>query len=271
MGKLDGITAIITGAASGQGSAEARVFHAEGAEVVVADLEEEAGRAIVDELGTGARFQRLDVSRTEDWVTLVKSLAGGAPARALVNNAGIHWARPIEQEVEADVLRMWGVNLLGPFLGIRALVPVMREARGGSIVNVSSTAGLTGIPYLAAYSASKWGLRGLTKTSAVELAQYGIRVNSIHPGPIDTPMLRKSPTYTQRRPEERFTHVPLGRAGTDSEVASLALFLASSDSSFITGAEVAIDGGMTAGRPGLLPPPSSSTVGPLDHQLRGQI
>lgn len=249
MGKLDGRTAIITGAAGGQGEAQARLFAAEGARVLIADIKDDEGRSLAAELDGSARFFHLDVSSRRGWDAITRAISDWPPVTVLINNAGIHWVRPIEFEEEEEILRMWRINLLGPLLGMQIITPIMRDAGGGSIVNVSSTAGLQGVPYLAAYSTSKWGLRGLTKTAALEFGSSSIRVNSIHPGPVDTAMLRSSPRFLAQDPGERFSHVPLTRAGMPSEVAQLSLFLASDDSSFITGAEIAIDGGLTAGRP----------------------
>jgi 3alpha(or 20beta)-hydroxysteroid dehydrogenase len=245
--RFQGRTVIVTGGAAGQGRREVACFADEGARVVLVDLDGEASAAEQEHSGR-VRSVVADVSDREAWHRVLARAEGWAPPTVLVNNAAIHWARPIESSEPADVLRMWQINLLGPLLGIQAVVPVMRAAGGGSIVNISSTAGLTGLPYQASYGASKWGLRGLTKAAAVELAGIGVRVNSIHPGPIETEMMRSSPTYSTGG-TSRFAHIPLGRAGTLDEVAAAVLFLASDESSYITGAELAVDGGMVAGRP----------------------
>jgi 3alpha(or 20beta)-hydroxysteroid dehydrogenase len=245
MTDLTGMTALVTGAARGQGAAEARRFVEAGAHVVMGDVIVDEGEARARELGPRAVFRRLDVTLAVDWQHAVRVPDGWPPLRILVNNAAVHWYRRLEDEDEAEVLRMWRVNQLGPFLGMQAVVAPMRAAGGGSIINVSSTAGLLGLPGLSAYGAAKWALRGLTKTAAVELGPDGIRVNSIHPGPIDTPMLHASPTFTGR--QDAYAHLPLERCGEPDEVAALVLFLASPESAFITGAEIAIDGGMTAG------------------------
>jgi 3alpha(or 20beta)-hydroxysteroid dehydrogenase len=245
MADLTGMTALITGAARGQGAAEARGFVEAGAHVVMGDITADEGDALARELGGNAIFRRLDVTAAADWQRAVALPPGWPPLRVLVNNAGVHWSRRIEHEVEDDVLLMWRINQLGPLLGIQAVIGPMRAAGGGSIINVSSTAGLLGLPGLAAYGASKWALRGLTKTAAVELGPDRIRVNSIHPGPIDTAMLHASPTFTGS--QDAYSHLPLERCGQPDEVAALVVFLASPDSAFITGSEIAIDGGMTAG------------------------
>jgi 3alpha(or 20beta)-hydroxysteroid dehydrogenase len=164
----------------------------------------------------------------------------------LVNNAAIHWTRPIEFETAEGFEKMWRVNALGPFLGMKTVLEPMRRAGGGSIVNISSTAGITGYAYHAAYGHTKWALRGLTKVAAVEFGEAHIRVNSIHPGPIKTGML---PGFQDPEVDERFTRLPARRAGEPSEVASLVLFLASDESAFITGVEHIIDGGSTTGPP----------------------
>jgi 3alpha(or 20beta)-hydroxysteroid dehydrogenase len=239
---------VVTGGAAGQGREEVDSFVREGAHVVLVDVNAEAAELTADDCPDRVRAVVADVSDPAGWQSALAAVGDWRPPTVLVNNAAVHWARPIEDERAEDVLRMLRINLLGPLLGIQALTPVMREAGGGSIVNISSTAGATGIPYMAAYSASKWGLRGLTKVAALELASAGIRVNSVHPGPIDTAMMRRSPTY-QADPAVRHAHIAMRRPGLVSEVAAVVLFLASDDSSFMTGAELAVDGGMLAGRP----------------------
>ncbi len=243
MGRLDGKVAIITGAARGQGEAHARRFMAEGAQVVMGDVLDEAGEKVARDIG--ARYLHLDVSREEDWAAAVDAAQSLGPLTVLVNNAAIHWTRPIEFENAVGMEKIWRVNLLGPFLGIKAAIGPMRAAGGGSIINISSTAGLTGLAMHSAYGSAKWGLRGLTRTAAVELGRDRIRVNSIHPGPINTAMM------TQPAPgedvTERYKHLPLRRYGEPDEVASLVVFLASDESSFITGTEHTIDGGSMAG------------------------
>ena len=247
MGKLDGKVAIITGGARGQGEAHARLFVEEGAHVVIGDVLDEDGQRVARELGAMARYVRLDVSRSEDWDNAVAIAASMGPLRVLVNNAAIHWTRPIEFETADGFERIWRVNLLGAFLGIKAAIEPMRRAGGGSIVNISSTAGLTGLAYHGAYGSAKWGMRGLTRTAAVELGGDGIRVNSIHPGPINTSMMTRSPGMDEADFNERFLHLPARRYGEPREVSQLVVFLASDDSAFITGTEHTIDGGSMAG------------------------
>jgi 3alpha(or 20beta)-hydroxysteroid dehydrogenase len=242
--RLSGQTAIVTGASRGQGAAEVRRFVSEGAYVVIADVRVDDGECLAEELGERARFVRLDVSDSSEWSTVLDLPVGWPPIRSLVNNAGVHWSRSIEDEDPADVMKMWSVNQLGPLLGIKTVTPAMRAAGGGSIVNVSSAAGLTGLPGHGAYGASKWALRGITRTAAVELGSSSIRVNSIHPGPIDTEMIR-SPGFDPAFGTQ-FVSLPLKRCGTVEEIADLVLFLVSDESRYITGAEIAIDGGLAA-------------------------
>jgi 3alpha(or 20beta)-hydroxysteroid dehydrogenase len=243
-GRLAGAVAIVTGAARGQGEAEARLLAAEGASVVLGDVLDAEGEAVAASIGPAAAYVHLDVSQPADWAAAVARAEAFGPLRVLVNNAAIHWTRPIEHESVDALRRILDINLVGTFLGIQSVIAPMRAAGGGSIVNISSTAGLTGLPYHGAYGSTKWAVRGLTKTAAVELGPDGIRVNSIHPGPIKTAML---PTIEGVDTDSRFGHLPLRRAGEVDEVAQLVLFLASSASSFMTGTEFVIDGGSTAG------------------------
>lgn len=243
MGCLDGRVAIITGAARGQGEAEARKFAAEGAFVVMGDVLDEAGEAVAAELGGQALYLHHDVTSPDDWARVVDAAAIRGPLRALVNNAAIHWTAPISEETPESLRRIWEVNYLGTFLGIQAAAKPMAAAGGGGIVNISSIAGMEGISHHAAYGGTKWAVRGLTKVAAIELGPQGIRVNSIHPGPIETAMLSAD---RHGRPE-LFGHVPLRRAGVAAEVADLACYLASDASSYQTGHEYIIDGGSTAG------------------------
>jgi 3alpha(or 20beta)-hydroxysteroid dehydrogenase len=244
VGRLYGQTAIVTGASRGQGAAEVRRFVSEGAHVVIADLRVDDGERLAEELGERARFVRLDVSDADEWSAVIELPPGWPPIRSLVNNAGVHWSRSIEDEDPTEVMKMWSINQLGPLIGIKTVASAMRAAGGGSIVNVSSAAGLTGLPGHGAYGASKWALRGITRTAAVELGSSSIRVNSIHPGPVDTEMLR-SPGFDPAFGTQ-FISLPLKRCGTVEEIADLVLFLLSDESKYITGAEIAIDGGLVA-------------------------
>ncbi len=244
--RLAGRVAIITGAARGQGAAEAVLFAAQGAEVVLGDVLTDQLHETAEAIGPRAHALRLDVTSADDWAAAVSLATALGPLKVLVNNAGIHRVCPIEHETLDDFRRMLEVNLFGAFLGMQAVRGPMDEAGGGSIINLSSSAGMTGYAYHAAYGSSKWALRGLTRTAAVEWGPLGIRVNSIHPGPIATDML---PPPAGGGPDRRFAAQPIGRPGTAEEVAQLALFLASDDSSYQTGAEFVIDGGSLAGPP----------------------
>ncbi|NGN68698.1 glucose 1-dehydrogenase, partial [Streptomyces sp. A7024] len=240
---LAGKTALITGAARGQGAAEARLFAELGARVVLGDVLDEEGRKVAADIGpaAAARYVRLDVADESRWAaavdTAVESFGG---LDILVNNAGVYASGPLEEETAESFEAVLRVNLLGPFLGIRAALEPMRRAGAGSIVNVSSVAGLMGIARTGGYGASKWGLRGLTKTAALELGEHGIRVNSVHPGVIDTPMVAGvvPPKGAGNHPG-----VALRRVGLPEDVAGLVAFLASDAASYLTGAEIAVDGG----------------------------
>ncbi|HEY1931881.1 MAG TPA: glucose 1-dehydrogenase [Acetobacteraceae bacterium] len=233
---------LISGGARGQGAAEARLCVEEGARVIIGDVLESAGRKLAAELGQSATFVPQDVTREADWEAAIKAAEALGGLHGLINNAGIYQPRTL-METDAELFeRHMRINQLGCFLGMKAVVPLMERSGGGSIVNISSVAGLRGSPGAIAYSATKWALRGMTKAAAIDLAPRRIRVNSVHPGPIDTEML------SVRTPEQnarRLQLVPMKRMGTAEEVARLVLFLLSDESGYITGAEVAIDGGAT--------------------------
>jgi 3alpha(or 20beta)-hydroxysteroid dehydrogenase len=242
---LTGKVAVVTGGARGQGAAEGRLFVERGARVVLTDVLAEEGRALAAGLGDDAVFMEHDVSDEESWARVV----GHTEERfgrldVLVNNAGIHRVRPLVEERAADLAALLAVNLIGPMIGMRMVAGAMERAGGGSIVNISSLAGLQGIWGHGAYGASKWGLRGVTKTAAVELGPRGIRVNSVHPGPIETAMLPTPPGEVAAR----FSSLPLGRVGQAAEVAEVVAFLASEAASYLSGAELTVDGGSLAGR-----------------------
>ncbi|MFD4739856.1 SDR family NAD(P)-dependent oxidoreductase [Streptomyces virginiae] len=241
MGKqLDDKVVVITGAGRGQGATEARLCAAAGARVVVTDVREDEGRAVAAELGDRGLYVRHDVADPESWATVVKeTVRAFGTVSALVNNAALWRTAHVEQQRLEDFEALLRVNLLGPFLGIQAVAPVLRAAGGGSIVNISSTAGLVGIPGHAAYGSTKFGLRGLTRSAALDLARDRIRVNSVHPGAIDTPMVAEAVAGRD------WSHVPLGRMGRPEEVGELVLFLCSDASSYVTGSEFTVDGGMT--------------------------
>jgi len=251
MGRLNDRVALITGGARGQGEAEARLFHAEGAKVVIADVLEEQGKALEQELGEGALFVRLDVSSQEDWSAAVAAtLERFGGLHVLVNNAGILRMAPLLEMPLDDYMAVVHVNQVGCFLGMQAAGRVMVEGGGGSIINTSSIGGLWGIPGGSAYSASKFAVTGMTKTAAIELGAAGIRVNAIHPGIIDTDMVR-DPTLQGANADGAADAVggmlPAGRMGQPEDIAALALFLASDESAFCTGSSFVADGGNTAG------------------------
>ncbi|MGE0621944.1 MAG: SDR family NAD(P)-dependent oxidoreductase [Pseudomonadales bacterium] len=243
MGRLDGKVCLITGAARGQGAAEARLFAAEGGTVWLTDVLDREGEAVAEEVG--GTYRRLDVREEDAWKRLVEEMVTSCGSvDVLVNNAGIFdTGRHFEIDVAA-FQRVMDVNCLGVFLGMRAVSPIMREQGSGSIVNISSLAGMSGGIGAFAYTTSKWAVRGMTKAAAAENGRRNVRVNSIHPGLIDTDMLHQLPGSED---EARLTRrVPLGRAARPEEVARLALFLASDESSYATGAEFVIDGGLNA-------------------------
>ncbi|GAA3819382.1 glucose 1-dehydrogenase [Amycolatopsis tucumanensis] len=245
MGRLDGKTALITGAARGQGAAAARRFTAEGAKVMVADVADDDGKALAEEIG--AVYQHLDVSREDDWAAAVRRAEdefGGLTV--LVNNAGILHFSELAHTSLADYERVIGINQIGAFLGMRSVVEPMTRAGGGSIINVSSVEGLAGMPFLVAYTASKFAIRGMTKVAALELGRKGIRVNSVHPGMIDTKMVADAAGGAEIDMAWVGKKVALGRVGKPEEIAQLAVFLASDESSYCTGGEFVADGGATA-------------------------
>jgi len=263
MNRLDGKVAIITGAARGMGEAEARLFAAEGARVVVADVLDEEAQAVAASLGDTGCAVRLDVTDETAWRdALAETRSRFGPPDILVNNAGTLAVTPVLTGDLDEFRRVLDVNLVGAFIGMQIVGGAMAAAGHGSIINVSSTGGLVGQSTIGAYVASKWGLRGLTKSVAIELGPLGVRVNSLHPGGIATPMLgvvgfdvmTEPPAPGAPDPDPATTHVdelvsrvPLRRAGRPIEVARLALFLASDEASYCTGMEFVVDGGSVAG------------------------
>ena len=242
MDRLKDKIILISGGARGQGAAEARLFISEGAQVVIGDVLEAEGRRLASELGRAATFVPHDVTQERDWDAAINAAEKLGGLHGLVNNAGIYQPRTL-METETELFeRHTRVNQLGCFLGMKTVVPLIEHSGGGSIVNISSVAGLRGSPGAIAYSATKWALRGMTKAAAIDLATRKIRVNSVHPGPIDTEMLK---VRTPEQNRQRLQLVPMKRMGTADEVASLVLFLVSEESGYITGVEVAIDGGVS--------------------------
>ncbi len=251
MGKLDGKVALVTGAARGQGEAEARLFAAEGAKVVLSDVLDEPGKRVAESIGAAALYVHHDVSKEESWrETIAATVSRFGRLDVLVNNAGILHVAAIAQIELADYMRIVNVNQVGCLLGMKHAIPVMAKGGGGSILNISSTAGLEGQPGIAAYVSTKWAIRGMTKTAAIECGALGIRVNSIHPGGINTDMGKgETKGFEQIDTEGVYRKLPLGRIGEPVEVARLALFLASDDASYCTGGEYTVDGGWMTGRP----------------------
>ena len=252
MGRLDGKVAIVSGGARGQGEAEVRLFAAEGAKVVFGDVLHDLGEAVAADVGPNAHYLPLDVTDPEAWQKAVaETTSRYGPPTVLVNNAGVllFGVSMVDTSLE-DYMRVININQVGVFLGMKYTVPAMIEAGGGSIVNISSTNGIAGYGGTVAYTASKFAVRGMTKNAALELGQHGIRVNSIHPGGVDTAMTAPDTLGDAISDEEReatFAMLPLGRVGQPVEIAHLAAYLASDDSSYSTGAEFIADGGMLAG------------------------
>lgn len=246
MGRLDGKVALITGAARGQGAAAARRYVAEGAKVAMADVQDESGNALAAELGPSARYFSLDVTDEEAWSATVDGVLDAfGRVDVLINNAGILQFGGLSETSLADYERIVRVNQIGTFLGMRAVAKTMCAAGGGSIVNVSSIEGLRATPYLLAYTASKFAVRGMTKVVALELGEKGVRVNSVHPGMIDTQMVREAAgADTDLAPVAN--KIALRRLGEPDEIADLMVFLGSAESSYCTGAEFVADGGVTA-------------------------
>jgi 3alpha(or 20beta)-hydroxysteroid dehydrogenase len=245
MGRLAGKVAIVTGAAQGQGAAIARAFVAEGAKVALADIADDLGKSLADELGSDAIYVHHDVSDEDSWKAVVEeTVRAFGPVTVLVNNAGVLTFAELPTMELAEFQRLISVNMVGCFLGMKTVAPVMKEAGGGSIVNCSSVEGLGGMPSLVAYTGTKFAVRGMTKAAAMELGPANIRVNSVHPGMVDTNMTRsmagdEGMAWAAKR-------VALRRVGTPETIAPMYVFLASEESSFSTGAEFVADGGATA-------------------------
>jgi 3alpha(or 20beta)-hydroxysteroid dehydrogenase len=245
MGRLTGKIAIVTGGAMGQGAGIAGAYVAEGARVVVADVAKDEGQTLADELGDAAYFVSHDVSDAASWASLVDGVNNRfGPVNVLANNAGILRFGDIERMGQDEVELLWRVNQLGCFLGMQAVTRTMRKNGGGSIINASSVEGLAGMAGCTAYAATKWAIRGMTKCAAMELGPKGIRVNSVHPGMIDTPMTRVHGGDAAM--EYGASKVPLRRVGTPDDIAPVYVFLASDESAYINGAEIAVDGGVTS-------------------------
>lgn len=233
MGRVDGKVVVITGAASGQGAAEAAALAAEGATVLATDIQDP-----LEALPAGVTFRRLDVARPEDWSAAADWLrAEVGVVHGLVNNAGVTWRARLDEVTLEDWDRVLRINLTGAMLGIQAMTPLMTA--GGSIVNISSRAGLSG-HFTAAYTTSKWGLRGLSRVASLEFGPSGIRSNCLFPGYIDTPMVRTAPPAFI---EAAVKEIPVGRRGTPADIAPLVVYLISDESTYISGSEISVDGG----------------------------
>ncbi len=247
--RLEGKVAVISGGARGMGAEEARLFVAEGAKVVIGDILDDAGKMLeaeIAELGGECLFIHLDVTSESDWSKIVEAAVNAyGKVDILVNNAGIFNRAKVEEETSEDWDRVLDINSKGTFLGIKSVIPVMRQVGGGSIVNISSIAGLTGSLYGSSYHASKGAVRLLTKSAALQYAGDGIRCNSVHPGLIETTMAKEVLPDSGDLEERRRIH-PMRRLGRAEEVAKGVLFLASDESSYMTGSELVIDGGATA-------------------------
>lgn len=245
MNDLTGKTVIITGGARGLGAEAARQAVAAGARVVITDVLDEEGAATASGLGAQARFLHHDVTSEDDWARVVAfavSEFGGVDG--LVNNAGISTGAYLETESVENFRQVLDINLTGVFIGMKSVIPAMKERGSGSIVNISSAAGLMGLARTGGYGASKWGVRGLTKIGAVELGTERIRINSVHPGMTYTPM---TASIGIQKGEGNYPNTPMGRVGEPPEIAGAVVFLLSDAASYVTGAELAVDGGWTTG------------------------
>jgi len=246
VGRLEGKVALITGGARGQGAEEGRLFAAEGATVILTDVLDDEGRATADAI-EGATYQHLDVTSENDWQTVVADvMAEHGRLDVLVNNAGIDFVKKLLATTLDDFERIVAINYRGTFLGMRTVAEVLTKAElPGSIINVSSVAGLQGLANHAVYSSSKFAVTGLTKAAAKEWGRYGIRVNSVHPGFIETPMTVDQRPFTDPDVRSRVEHsIPLRRVGQSEDIATMVLFLAGDESSYCTGQAFIVDGGV---------------------------
>jgi 3alpha(or 20beta)-hydroxysteroid dehydrogenase len=244
--RLQGKTAIITGGAQGMGAVTAELFVANGANVVIGDILEDKGQALADKLGSQAKFIKLDVTNEENWQQAVKAAESFGPLTTLVNNAGILVFKAIKDMPTSEYANLLNINLVGAYTGIRAVIEPMQKAGGGSIINISSIDGLQAKNSLAAYASSKWGMRGLTKASALELGPHGIRVNTVHPGGIHTAMGNQEDIDDENM-NVFYKDQAIPRVGKPIEVARMTLFLATDEASYSTGSEFMVDGGWNAG------------------------
>lgn len=249
MGRLDGKVALITGSARGMGAVEARLFVDEGACVVISDVLDDLGEALARDLGERALYVHLDVTRAEDWASVIAATEERfGRLDVLVNNAGIGVApHSMLATTEADHHRLMDVHVNGTWRGIQSAAPVMARTGGGSIVNISSIDGIAGVAGMTSYTASKFAVTGLTKSAALELGRLGIRVNSVHPGIINSSMLDAASPEVLARLNAYVEPQPIARMGRPEEVANVVLFLAGDESSYVTGTSIVVDGGHLAG------------------------
>ena len=246
-GRLAGKVALITGGARGQGAEEGRLFAGEGATVVLADVLDDEGRATAAEIGPAARYEHLDVSSPDDWNRVVDGIMDAdGHLDALVNNAGIDLVKPLIDTTIEEYERLVAVNQTGVFLGMTTVARTMRDTElGGSIVNISSVAGLEGVKLHGAYTGTKFAVTGLTRAAAKEWGRYAIRVNSVHPGFIETPMTEGARVVTDPTLRSKLERaIPLGRLGQSADIAGMVLFLASDESAYCTGQAFVVDGGV---------------------------
>jgi len=246
-GRVEGKVVLISGGARGQGAAEARLCVDEGASVVLGDVLDDEGKAVAEELGAAARYVHLDVTQEADWdAAVATALDEFGRLDGLVNNAGVFVILPMVMTSAEEYERVIRINQIGVFLGMKAVTPALAGQGSGSIVNISSVAGLVGSQGTIAYTASKFAVRGMTKVAAMELAALGVRVNSVHPGIIDTPMYEVISQFGAEVEERVRESIPMGRLAEANEVGQVVLFLLSDESSYCTGSEFVVDGGMTA-------------------------
>ncbi|EFC84860.1 glucose 1-dehydrogenase [Parafrankia sp. EUN1f] len=251
MGRFDNHTVLVTGGTGGQGSSHLRAYHAEGAGVVIADINDDGGRALAAELGDRALFVHLDVTDEESWNAAIAATEQHfGPLSILVNNAGVqNPAAPVEATDRRVWDRVLDINLTGTFLGIKAAVPSLRRNGGGVIVNIASTSGIGGTAHYAPYVAGKWAVRGLTRTAALELGRDNIRVNAIHPGVIATPFITEPAAGADAPISDFYSPEPFAipRLGQPDDITRALLFISSNEASFATGSEFVIDGGLLLG------------------------
>ena len=245
--RAEGKVALITGSAGGIGAESARRLAQEGAQLLLTDTDAAGAERLAQELGDRASARAHDVTSEDDWRAMVSwALERHGRIDILLNNAGVFLAAPLAETSLEAFRGVIEVNVVGVFLGMRAVAPAMAERQAGSIINMSSVAGLTGSPYLVAYSASKWAVRGMTKVVAKELASCGVRVNSLHPGQIDTDMNTRQREKTPELIDRLIRGIPLRRIGTPEEIAEAVVYLACDESVYVTGSELVVDGGTTA-------------------------